>query len=329
MTTKAFSQKLLATFLVVVALENDGRAQVIMPGSTPQGDYLRGVGIAAMGLGIYNEKTAIADSINLDTMIRWNEYVAAVVKEQRREYAARREELSARNKEMYEKIRERVRDHPETRDLMIGDALSSLLDQLTDPKIAESSYRFAQVPLSVDVIRRIPFRLGERGENFSMNRLTMRGRGKWPVAFQDKQFTSERKYFEEAVDVALDEAIDGKARMSSIKRIQSAVEDLARKLDQVIDPKTNEVAYEEAAIRIHQLRATARLFETFKVQQALGEIDKYSGTTVNDLKVFMRKYGLRFGTAESPDERTLYPELFETLKMQKEKFADLEKPAAN
>ena len=50
-----------------------------------------GAGIAAMGMGIYNEKTAIADSINLDTTIRWNEYVAAVVKEQRREYVARRD----------------------------------------------------------------------------------------------------------------------------------------------------------------------------------------------------------------------------------------------
>ena len=43
------------------------RLSSIGAGSTPQGDYLRGVGIAAMGMGIYNEKTAIAKSINLDT----------------------------------------------------------------------------------------------------------------------------------------------------------------------------------------------------------------------------------------------------------------------
>jgi hypothetical protein len=317
--------KFVASLLVLAALEASAWAQVVFPGSTPEGDYLRGVGFAAMGLGVYNEKTAIADSINLDTTIRWNEYVAAVVKEQRREYAARREYLSSINKEMDKKIRDRLREHPEARDVLTGDALSDVMDQLTDPQISESSYRFAEVPLSVDAIRRIPFRLGERGETFSMNRLTIKGKGKWPVAFQDKQFASELKYFEQAVDAALDEAIDGKAEMSSIAKIQSAVEDLARKLDQVIDPRTDQPAYEEAATRLKELRGTARRFEIFKVQQALGEIDKYSGTTVNDLKVFMRKYGLRFGRAESPDERKLYPELYETLQLQRAKFAELTK----
>ena len=187
-------------------------AQFVGPGSTPQGDYLRGVGIAAMGMGIYNEKTAIAESINLDTTIRWNEYVAAVVKEQRREYVARREYLSAINKEMDKKIRDRLREHPEARDLLTGDALSDVMDQLTNPVISESSYRYAEVPLSVDVIRRIPFRLGESAQTFSMNRLTIKGKGKWPVAFQDKRFASELKFFEQAVDAALDEAIDGKRK---------------------------------------------------------------------------------------------------------------------
>jgi len=325
MKITAFSRRFVASLVVLAALESSGWAQIVMPGSTPEGDYLRGVGFAAMGMGIYNEKTAIAESINLDTMIRWNEYVAAVVKEQRREYVARREYLSEKNKEMDKKIRDRIREHPEARDLQTGDALSDLMDQLTDPQIAESSYRFAEVPLSVDAIRRIPFRLGERGETFSMNRLTVKGKGKWPVAFQDKRFASELKLFEKVVDAALDEAIDGKAQMSSIAKIQTAVEDLAQKLDQVIDPRTDQRAYEEAANRLKELRATARRFEILKVQQALGEIDKYSGTTVNDLRIFMRKFGLRFGRAESPDERTLYPELYETLQIQRAKFAELDK----
>ena len=66
-------------------------------------------------------------------------------------------------------------------------------------------------------------------------------------------------------------------------------------------PKNDQQAYAEAAWRLNELRKTARLFETQKVQQAIGEIDKYSGTTVNDLKLFMRKYNLRFGRAETPD----------------------------
>jgi len=282
------------------------------------------VGIAAMGMGIYNEKTAIAESINVDTTIRWNEYVAAVAETMTRKYAARRDFLSTRNKEMDKKILDRLRENPEARDVLTGDALSTVMDQLMDPKIAESSYRSAEVPLSVDVIRRIPFRLGESAETFSMNRLTIKGKGKWPVAFQDKRFASELRWFEKAVDTALDQAVDGKAQLSSIKEIQTSVEQLARKLDEVVDPKNDQQAYAEAAWRLKELRATTRLFETQKIQQAIGEIDKYSGTTVNDLKIFMRKYGLRFGRADSPDERKLYPELYETLRIQKEKFVELE-----
>ena len=90
--------------------------------------------------------------------------------------------------------------------------------------------------------------------------------------------------------------------MSKIARFRRAVEELARKLEREIDPETDQRASSEAASRLKDLRATARLFETHKVQQAIGEIDKYSGTTVNDLKIFMRKYDLTFGRAETPDE---------------------------
>ncbi len=327
MRLMAFSRRSLATVVLLGSLGTTAAAQYIGigGGSTPQGDYLRGVGIAAMGMGIYNEKTAIAESINLDTAIRWDEYVAAVAETMTRKYMARREFLSARNKEMDKKILDRLRENPEARDVLTGDALSTVLDQLMEPKISESSFRYAEVPLSVDAIRRIPFRLGESAQSFSMNRLTIKGKGKWPVAFQDTRFANEIRSFERAVDTALDEAVDGKAQMRSIQEIQTSVDQLARKLDEVVDPKGDHQAYAEAAWRLNELRATVRLFENQKIQQAIGEIDKYSGTSVNDLKLFMRKYGLRFGRAESPDEKTLYPELYETLRKQREKFAEMEK----
>ncbi len=279
-----------------------------------------------MGMGMYNQNTAQANSINVDTSIRWDQYVGAVAETMTRKYAARRDALAANDKEMYKKIVDRLKENPEARDVLTGDALSVLMDQLMDPKIAESSYNYAQVPLSADVIQRIPFRLGEGAETFSMNRLTVKGKGKWPVAFQDPEFARELRWFEKAVDKALEEAVDGKAKLSSIKEIQTAVEELARKLDQVVDPKADQQAYSEAVWMLAALRETARHFETHKIQLAIGEIDKYSGTTVNDLRIFMRKYSLRFGRAENPDERKLYPELYEKLRIQKEKFAELDKP---
>ena len=43
--------------------------------STVGGDMARGMGVFAAGAGIYNKQTAVADSINADTLMRWNEYV--------------------------------------------------------------------------------------------------------------------------------------------------------------------------------------------------------------------------------------------------------------
>ena len=328
MKTLAFSEKFLVAIVVVAAIGDSASAQWIGPGSTIEGDYLRGVGIAAAGMGIYNEKTAIAESINLDTAIRFNEYVAAVAKEMKRVYVERRRYLSAQNKEMNEKIADRITNHPQSRDVMTGDALTAAMNQLMDPQLSESSFRGSEVPLPVDMIRRIPFRLGDRGENFSMQRFTIKGKGKWPVAFQDKRFARELKEFETAVDEALEEAIDGRAQMSKIARIQTAVEALARKLEREIDPENDQRALSEAALTLKELRKTARQFETHGVQRALGEIDKYSGTTVNDLRLFMRTNNLTFGSAETPDERKLYPELYEALQIQREKFAGLMKVPA-
>lgn len=67
-------------------------------GGTAQGDIARGLGYFTMGAGIYNVDTAIARSINVDTMIRWNQYVYLSQKEATREYFARRNAAIAKDK---------------------------------------------------------------------------------------------------------------------------------------------------------------------------------------------------------------------------------------
>ena len=116
------------------------------------------------------------------------------------------------------------------------------------------------------------------------------------MAFQDKRFARELKEFETAVDEALEEAVEGKAQMSKIAEFKERSKNSRRKLEQEIDPENDQRPSAEAGLRLKDLRKTARQFETQGVQQALGEIDKYSGTTVNDLKIFMRKYNLTFGS---------------------------------
>ena len=56
--------KSLAVLAVLALFEGSTQAQFITAGSTPEGDYLRGVGIAGWGMGLYNLNTAQANSIN-------------------------------------------------------------------------------------------------------------------------------------------------------------------------------------------------------------------------------------------------------------------------
>ena len=63
------------------------------------------------------------------------------------------------------------------------------------------------------------------------------------------------------------------------------------------------------------------MLKTQSVEQALGELDRYAGTTVNDLRVFMLRHKLQFADAGNPDERELFPQLYAKLGEQKDRVS--------
>ncbi len=311
------TRALLRTLALLLASAPLAHAQFnwVGSGSTPQGDYLRGVGVAAFGLGAYNLQTAQAESINVNTAIQWNEYVTMYFERENEAKARYRAEMREHNESKRKAIQSRIRDTPQERDLQNGDALNSLLDRLNDPKIAESSFRSAKVPLPADVARRVPFRLDAEGVEFSMQRLIPRGTGKWPVAMQDARFDTDRRAYERAVDAALEQQTGGKMSFEVIDGVKQAIEGLDRALASA-DLAPRDIRLIDARERIKELRSMARLLESHKVELALGEIDRYSGTTVNDLREFMQKYKLHFAASGSPEERAMYPGLYEALRIQ-------------
>ena len=156
---------ILATVSLVVALSTQSSSQVVLvgPGSTPQGDYLRGVGVAAYGIGMGNLLNAQSISINTDMGIRINEYIASVLKNEASENAQRRAARIERDRELYNKEQKRILESPEARDVDKGKALNPVLEQMNAGLIQESSHRYVNVPLSVDQVRRIPFKLAAKG----------------------------------------------------------------------------------------------------------------------------------------------------------------------
>jgi hypothetical protein len=314
---------ILTPLALLALMGSNAQAQMnfIGPGSTPQGDYLRGVGVAALGIGVGSHQMAIANSINADTAMRVNEYVYACLMNENRMNAEHRAAMAAQDKENYNKIRQRIDQHPEARDVRKGDALNAVLEQLNNPKIQESSSRSVTVPLSVDEVRRIPFKLGAKGvKRFSIARLTAKDKGKWPVAFQDNQFDRDRREFEKALDNALEQQYKGNMQLESIKAVQKTVDNLEYTLEKVVG-KIPDTLYFEARERLKEMEATVEMLKTHAIEQALGDLDRYAGTTVNDLRVFMLRHNLQFADAGTPDEKELFPQLYAKLGEQKDRVS--------
>src|SRR3954467_6430321 len=77
----------IAAGLILVGWVGAAHAQrgtYIGPGSTVQGDGLRGLGIFYDGAGRFELNSAQARSIDADTMMRWNQYVYESLKEHNR-----------------------------------------------------------------------------------------------------------------------------------------------------------------------------------------------------------------------------------------------------
>jgi hypothetical protein len=301
-------------------------AQWFGRGSTVQGDYLHGVGAALYGAGYYNLRTAQADRIEAGTAIMLNEYMAAATKQENRENAEHRARIRALQEDARKKIQERIRNTPEEADLFKSDALNALREELLAPG-NEASIRLYRLPLPGDTVRRIPFFFAQEDKTFSMHRLS--AKGKWPVAFRGPEFDRERRNYERVVDNALDQlnAGKGKLRVEDVKAVAAAVEDLKQKLDRVHPPDRDKI-YLDAKNYLKQLEASAELLKSHKIEQIICEIDKYSGTSLSDLLLFMQRNHLMFGVAaEIGDERSLYRELYAVLLEQKNgKVADGEQP---
>jgi hypothetical protein len=289
--------------------------------STVEGDYLQGLGSAAWGLGQFNLNTAQSESINVDTAIRWNDYLAKVATQQTHEYVMRKLADATKRKEFYKQNKERILERPEAREVMNGEALNAVLEKLENSNIGDSTFRNQrfQVPLSVDMIRHIPFKLSEKNEVFSMDRLTLKGKEVWSaVALQDNRFDFVKKEYARALDKALEQAINGKMQIPAIEAVDAKADDLFRRLDEVVGPR-NDRLYTEATENLKELKTTVRMLKTGKIDRAIGEIDRYSGTTINELKSFMMNHNLRFAAGRTTEERELLRGLYALLVQQREK----------
>ena len=277
--------------------------------NTPEGAFAQGMGHYYTGAGIFNEKTAIADSINADTLMRWNDYIFQANQEAASRYVARRRENSTNNRDQNNAIITRIRDNPTSRDIEMGDALNAAVNQLSDPRISSSALKIATAPIDASVIQDIPFRNAGAGVTIVLSRI--KAVTKWPAALEGDRFADQKRDFEAIVDKAIREDEEGEVSSNTLKAGHDLANVLRAKL--AAEPLEEAKAREDATRFVKTFAGLVRLLENPDTTDALNQLRQVKTTPLSNLIAFMEIYNLRFGQATTPRQRLIYRELFTTI----------------
>jgi hypothetical protein len=207
----------------------------------------------------------------------------------------------------------RLRTNPDRGDIERGDALNVLLDDLTAPELLHSSsLRLAGSELQAAMVREIPFRNAAEAVTICLDQLTDPNR--FPALLRSSALAKEREAFVSAVRDAKTQATEqGELSSDAIARVQEAGKALYAKA-QSPDVVATPTERNEALNYLKGMAALARIAGHSETLQALRELKKIETTHVANLMAFMHAYNLRFGPADSPDQRRIYQALYPILK---------------
>jgi hypothetical protein len=305
----------VALGVAVLGLACVGRARaqgnVLFPGSTVQGDILRGQGVAARGAAVLHLNAARARSIDADTAMRFNEYIYHSYQEYLRQRALRIAGKTAGRKASLEEIERRLREAPTDSDISGGDALNIVLVDLADPGIPATVREAAKVPLPKGAARTIPFQYATIGGILALGRLDVGD--VWPVALRYQTLERPRRAYQQAVARLLEQCRSHQLTPEAVEAVGAAARELGSRAEAVI-PQSSPAYRQVARQFTGSLERSARaLTRTTYVEDLLGELDGFRGATIGDLVDLMRRYNLHFGPTEAPEELGLYQALYPLL----------------
>ena len=276
-------------------------------GSTPQGDFARGAGMYAMGMGQYNVQTAQARSINANTAMQWNQYMYNSRVQAAQIYRAKNARDQAREKGDYNAIQARIRNSPNSIDIANGNALNVAFDELAEPKVFQNSvYYGSKVKLGGEAIRDIPFQYASAGISTSVHELT---RGNPPAALMKDAFGPDRDQIKAITAELRKEGEElGTHKPETIKKAKDQIMATKAKVEATLPKNSQE--FRDAEKYIKALYGLASMLETPAVNVLLAGVEKRPDATIGDLFGFMAAYNLRFGAAETPRQREVYNMLY-------------------
>jgi hypothetical protein len=268
-------------------------------GADPAAGLMAGLGSYARGQGVYEVDKAKADSINLETMLKWNKALRArqlaLREEQRKEAGVREAQREARVEQ------QRLED---------GTTLNTLLLEIldSDPGVMKSGR--AKTPLSPAAIREIPFEWDSEAIAICIDQMT--GKDSLPNLLMDDKYIDERNALQAAVGQALKEDTKGSVSPETRKRVDDAIARFRTKF--VKNSADFQIGYQDSKDYFTTLASLTRLLDDPSMKKFLDTLDDGQERTVGDLVVFMNAFNLRFGAATSDRQIEIYRRLTPALK---------------
>jgi hypothetical protein len=331
-----------AVCLVLIAAFATQAQDYVAPGSTVEGERLRGEGQFLKGAAWYELNAAKARQLDAQTerMIgEWNRQVYETYQRERSAAISYRKSMTraqqeAAKKKMEER-EERLRTKPTSDDIVKGDALNALLVDLSDPSLSESSWRNARVDLPPDLsIRSLVFRFapktGDKNAQEMSRGLIALGRldldGRWPVYLQMDKLKPERAAYEASYRKVRDQSMTGGLKLDAILALDQAVEGLKKKISVAVPSERG--FRSTAAQYVEELKKSTRMFDASTIsfaQEMISDTQRHEARTVGELLGFMRKYRLLFASAEkSVGGGDIYGRLYGLMRNQKGKMGLVE-----
>ncbi len=278
-------------------------------GQTPAGAYLNGLGRFAVGAGIYNYDTALANQINAQTFMQLNDYMAQVAHEAAFMHHARVHQEFLKDKTLYDAHIQKLRDNPSPQQIENGDALNQAVSDLSDPRLGSSALRASNVLIEAKMIAEVPFQNGTERVTIRLDQL--RKALKWPEVLEEERFNNDRELFDDIIARMRKEDEEGEIQPETLQQGRALVNDLRAKI--TAQPPKNEDDQREAARFLNACSALIGLLNEPETRQALAQLRKMKDTTIGSLLGFMHAYNLRFAPATKLREKQIYRQLYDTL----------------
>lgn len=249
---------------------------------------------------------AVAESINVDTFIRLNQYLylsgLEADQRHRQRLVYRQQRATAHDQSTYKQLSE----NPTSADIERGAALNAILDQVTNPQISHSAFHRAKDPISRELIAGIWFSHTPSSSTFNLGRLTTQDG--WPIALRGKPFAAARQAYQATVQQAITEALAGTLSSETVQAVRAAADRLYTQFQQT--PPTDREEWSEAKAYLQTLLNISRGLNKPAVEKILTKVLPTPQVTVGDLLSFMHISHLRFGPALTPEQLAAYEELY-------------------